>query len=33
MAIAAKMMIGGQGRLFGRAITSFIAFLPELRLV
>jgi hypothetical protein len=28
-AIAAKYMIGGQGILFGRAVTSFIAFLPQ----
>jgi hypothetical protein len=28
-AIAAKYMIGGQGRLFGRAVTSCIAFLPQ----
>jgi hypothetical protein len=28
-AIAARKMIGGQGKLFGRAVTSFIAFLPQ----
>jgi hypothetical protein len=28
-AIAAKYMIGGQGILLGRAVTSFIAFPPQ----